>query len=133
MKVKLKEDPKEWRKTTLLTALGVVLLCSFLRWRGILSNGSWHTILAAMGVVALTACLFPRLFRGFYRGSTWVGFYLSQALARVVLALMFFLLLTPLSLVFRLAGKDPLQIRRRQSVMTYWHPAKETSPLDRLF
>src|SRR5437899_2037420 len=133
MKVKLKEDPKEWRKTTLLTALGVALLCSLLHWRGILSTRSWCAVLAAMGVVAVSACLYPRWFRGFYRGSTRVGFYTSQALARVVLALIFVLLLTPLGLILRLAGKDPLQMRRRGSVTTYWHQAKEASPLDRLF
>ena len=133
MKVKLKEDPREWRKTTLLTTLGVALLSSLLRWRGVLANRSWLTVLAAMGLVSLAACFFPRLFRGFYRVSTRVGFFLSQVIAGVVLALIFVLLLTPLSMVFRLAGKDLLQLRRRRAAETYWQAAKETGPLDRLF
>jgi hypothetical protein len=133
MNVKLKEDPKEWRKTTLLTALGLVLVSTILRWRGLLPARYWIAVLAAMGLIALSACLRPRWFRGFYRGSTKVGYYLSQAIARGILELMFLLLITPLGLVLRLAGKDPLQIRRRPDATSYWHPAKETSPLDRLF
>jgi hypothetical protein len=133
MKVKLKEDPKEWRKTTLLTALGVVILSTLLRWRRVLPSSYWAAALALMGVIAITAWFWPRWYRGFYRMSTRVGFYSSQAIARVILAILFIFLLTPLSLILRLAGKDPLQLKRLPGSATYWHAAKETSPLDRLF
>jgi len=133
MKVKLKEDPREWRKTTLLTALGVVFISTLLHWRRVVSDRYWLVILAAMIVVAIAACFYPRWFRGFYRSSTRVGFYLSQALARVVLALIFLLLITPLSLLLRLAGKDPLLIKRQPASTSYWRAAKEPGSLDRLF
>ena len=133
MKVKLKEDPKEWRKTTLLTALGVVILSTLLRWRRILPGNYWAIALGSMGVVAITAWFWPRWYRGFYRVSTRVGFYSSLAVARVILAILFVVLLTPWSLVMRLAGKDPLHLKRVRGSASYWHPAKETSPLDRQF
>lgn len=133
MKVKLKEDPKEWRKTTLLTALGVVILSSLLRWRRVLPSSSWAAVLAVSGIVAMTAWLWPRWYRGFYRVSMQIGFYSSQAIARVILALLFVVLLTPLSLVLRLVGKDPLQLKHVQGSTSFWHPTKETSPLDRMF
>ena len=85
MKVKLKEDPKEWRKTTLLTALGLVIVSTLLRWRHILPRPYWTGALAILGVVALTAWFWPRWYRGFYRVSTRVGFYSSQAVARWIL------------------------------------------------
>jgi hypothetical protein len=133
MKVKLKEDPKEWRKTTLLTALGLVLLGTVLRWRGILANRSWSLLLAVMALVGISAWLRPRWYRGFYRVSTRIGFHLSQAIARVILAMIFILLLAPLSLILRLTGNDPLQLKPRKNSPTYWHPAKESGPMDRLF
>jgi len=133
MKVKLKEDPKEWRKTTWLTTLGVVLLSTFLRWRRILPGSYWVAVLMVMGMVAITAWFWPQWYRGFYRLSTRAGFYSSQAVARVVLAVVFVLLVTPLSLVFRLAGKDPLQLKRSRDSTSYWHSSKEPSPLDRQF
>src|SRR5690242_11501748 len=133
MKVKLKEDPKEWRKTTLLTAVGVVILCRLLRWRRVLPSRYWAAILAVMGVVAITAWCWPRWYRGFYRVSTRIGFYSSQALVRAALASLFVLLLTPWSVLLRLAGKDPLHLKRVRGSPSYWHAAKETSPLDLQF
>jgi len=52
---------------------------------------------------------------------------------RVVLAVIYLLILTPAGLALRLAGKDPLQLRRPPHAPTYWRPAKDSSPLDRLF
>jgi hypothetical protein len=133
MKVKFKEDPKAWRKTTLLTVLGAVIVCTVLRWRGVLPWNYWATTVILLAVVAITAWFWPRRYRGFYRVSTRIGFYSSQAFARVILALVFVLLLTPWSWVMRLAGKDPLRLKRIRTSASYWHPARQTSPLDRQF
>jgi hypothetical protein len=50
-----------------------------------------------------------------------------------VLILFFILILTPLGLILRLAGKDPLQLKRPPDAGTCWHQARESSSLDRLF
>jgi|SRR5215471_2318118 len=133
MRVRLKEDPKEWRKSVLLTASGFVLVGTFLHWRKLLSTPYWTTLIMLMAFVAMSACFRPGWYRGFYRLSTRVGFHLNQMLARILLALVFILLLTPLSLILRFAGKDALQLKSRRSSPTYWHPSKQSSPLDRLF
>lgn len=133
MRVKLKEDPKEWRKSTWLTLGGVALLSSVLRWRHILAQRVWLSVLALCALIAVMAWLQPRWFRGYYRVSTRAGFWLSQALARVILVLVFLLLITPLALLRRILGKDSLRLKRLEKVDTYWLPAKPTGPLDRLF
>lgn len=133
MKVRLKEDPREWRKNVWLTALAVALVSSLLRWRRVFSNSIWELILALLALVALLVWLRPRWFRGFYRVSTRAGFWLSQIFARVFLSVLFIFVLVPLGLVLRLMGKDPLRLKRRADVSTYWTEARETSPLDRLF
>ena len=38
MKPNLRDEPKEWRKSALLTALGLVIMSSLLRWRQMLAN-----------------------------------------------------------------------------------------------
>ena len=88
---------------------------------------------AVLAVVAVGALLQPRWFRGWYRLSLRLGFYSSQFIGRGVLALLFIFILTPLGLVLRLAGKDPLQLKRPRDAVTCWHPAKNSGPLDRLF
>ena len=133
MRLRLKEEPREWRKSALLSALGAALLSSVLRWRHVLAPGTWVAILAVLAVVALLACLRPRWFRGYYRISARLGFWSSQFVARVVLILVFALLVTPLGLLFRLMGKDALRLKRRRNLDTYWQTSKQTSPLDRSF
>ncbi len=133
MKLTYREDPREWRKSVWLTALGLALLSSLLRWRRHLPAHAWVGLLLGLGLVALAAGLQPRWFRAWYRLSLWLGFYSSQFLGRCALVIFFACILTPLGLVLRLAGKDPLRLRRPRRAATYWQQTRESNPLDRLF
>jgi len=133
MKLNFKEDPKEWRKSALLTVLGLTIISSLLGWRRHLPLNVWCAVLAVLALVAASALLQPRWYRGWYRLSLRLGFYSSQFIGRCVLILFFIFILTPLGFILRLAGKDPLQLKRPRDMATCWHPAKNSSPLDRLF
>jgi hypothetical protein len=133
MKLKLKEDPKEWRKAALMSALGLAVLSSLLRWRRVLPVAAWVLVLCLLAAVAVAAALRPPWFRGYYRVSARLGFAISQMAGRIVLALFFFIILTPLGLVLRLFGKDPLRLRRPVGVESYWSEVRRKSSLDRLF
>jgi hypothetical protein len=133
MKLRLKEDPKEWRKSVLLTVVGLAVISSVLRWRGVLLGSTWACVLAVAAITAGLCWLRPRWFRGYYRFSLRVGFAVSQVIGRVVLFLIFLLLVTPLALVFRIAGKDALGLKRRKGVKSYWNTARPLTPLDRMF
>ena len=133
MKIIYKEDPREWRKSVWLTALGLAILSSVLRWRRHLPVNAWCALLAVLALVSLAVLLQPRWFRGWYRFSLWVGFHSSQFVGRCVLALFFIFIITPLGLVLRALGKDSLQLKRRPNAATYWHSARDCNPLDRLF
>lgn len=133
MKINFKEDPKEWRKSALLTLLGLAMISSLFRWRKHLPQNFWLLLLAMLACAAVCAVLRPRWFRGLHRLSVRLGFYSSQFIGRCVLALFFIFVMTPLGWALRLAGKDPLQLTRPNKPATYWRPAKACSPLDRLF
>ena len=133
MKLTYRENPQEWRKSVWLTALGLALLSSLLHWRRHLPAHAWLGLLLGLGLVALAAGVQPRWFRGWYRLSLRLGFHSSQFLGRCALVIFFAFILTPLGLVLRLAGKDPLRLRRYRPAATYWQEARESNPLDRLF
>ncbi len=133
MRLKFKEDPKEWRKTALLTATGLAVLATVLCWRRVLPPTVWVVILSALVGAGCGACLRPRWFRGYYRLSQRLGFHFSQGVGYVILALFFLLVMTPLGLGLRLLRKDLLRLKRNQKAGTYWSPARETGSLDRLF
>ena len=133
MKLNLKDEPQHWRKSALLAAFGLMLMSSLLRWRQVLTTPVWLAILSALALVLLTAWLRPRWFRGYHLFSMRLGFALSRIIGRVLLVLFFLFILTPVGWMLRLAGKDPLQLKRPANATTFWQPAKDASPLDRLF
>jgi hypothetical protein len=133
MKLNLKDEPKEWRKSALLAALGLALVSSVLRWRQVLGSPIWLVVLATLALTAIAALLQPRWFRGYHRFSMRLGFALSQGLGRGALILFFIFILTPVGFLLRLSGKDPLQLKRPANTDTFWRTAKDPSPLDRLF
>ncbi|HUD48340.1 MAG TPA: SxtJ family membrane protein [Candidatus Baltobacteraceae bacterium] len=134
MKLKLKEEPKEWRKAVWMSALGLALLSSLLRWRRVLPVAAWGLILCALAALAVAAARRPRWFRGYYRFSAKVGFVLSQIAGHIVLVLLFFIVVTPLGLALRMMGKDPLRLRHPVGAAeSYWSEVRGNSSLDRLF
>jgi hypothetical protein len=133
MKIKYKEDPKEWRKSTLLTVLGLALISAVLDWRKDILIKSWPVVVLTLGLATLCVLVRPRWFRGWYRLSLRLGFYSSQFIGRCILAAFFVCILTPVGFALRLMGKDPLLLKSSKASATYWHAVRDTGPLDRLF
>jgi hypothetical protein len=133
MRLIYKEDPKEWRKSALLTSVGLTVISFVLRWRHVITTQTWTIILLLMASVAACACLRPGWFRLWYRFSIWLGFVITEVIGRLVLAIFFILIITPLGLLLRAIGKDLLSLRRPRGAFSYWHTPKDPGPLDRLF
>jgi hypothetical protein len=89
----------------------LLLVAGFLWWRGRITNAE---ILAGLGavlvVLGLTA---PRLLK--YPSAAWWKFamILGYVNARVILTIAFLLVLTPMSIIWRLIGRDPLAIKKQ--------------------
>ena len=133
MRLHFKEDPKEWRKAALLGLIGPAAIIGVLRWRGVVSTTFLTAALAVIALVALCAWMRPRWFRGYYRFMTRLGFYIIQVLGKVVLAALFFVILTPFGWILRLSGKDLLQLKSPRDRQTFWQPARQDSSLDSMF
>jgi hypothetical protein len=50
-----------------------------------------------------------------------------------MLTALFIVIVTPVGFVLRMLGRDPLRLKRRGTAETYWHKAKDPSPLKRLY
>ena len=133
MKLNLKDEPREWRKSALLAAFGLALISSLLRWRHHLGNQTWLAILAVLALAAVSAMIQPRWFRGYHLFSMRLGFAISRLLGKVFLTLIFIFIITPLGWLLRLLGKDLLQLKPPVKTETYWQRAKDSGPLDRMF
>ena len=76
---------------------------------------------AGLGVLALLLGLvWPKANLPIYVGLTIVAYPIGFVLSFVILGVLFYLVLTPVGLFFRLIGRDGLQVRPDPSAKSFW-------------
>lgn len=79
------------------------------------------TTFAVLGTVAaLFSLVAPRANRILYVGLTLLAFPIGFVLSYVIMGTLFFLIIGPIAVVFRLLGRDPLHRGYERSASTYW-------------
>jgi hypothetical protein len=84
--------------------------------------------LAIAAAFALVAQLRPELLAGMNRQWMRLGLLLGRIVSPVALGILFYLVLTPLGALMRLAGKDPLRRKLDTAAPSYWLPRKPPGP-----
>lgn len=77
-------------------------------------------VLGAVSLVGLVGLLKPATVRWLFIGATVAAFPIGWLVTQVILAVMFYLVLMPLALVFRCVRRDALQLRRRPEQTSLW-------------
>ena len=76
---------------------------------------------ASLGVLsAFFSLIAPKANKPIFLGLTLLSYPIGFVLSYVIMGVLFFGLITPLGLVFRLIGKDPLNRRFDRGATTYW-------------
>jgi hypothetical protein len=132
MRLKLREEPKEWQKFVAVLMV-IPVVGTALMWRkGVWSDQLFYVATGVAVALILMALIWPRPFRAVYRVGMTISFYVGQAMGMVLLSIFFFLCVTPLALVLRVLGKDVLRLKRSKGE-SYWQPAKSSTRFDRQF
>jgi hypothetical protein len=85
-------------------------------------------ILAVLAVaIGIPGLVMPRLVRFIYVAAMILTFPIGWLVSKVMLACMFFLVFTPVGILFRLIGRDLLKLRRQPATATYWVPKEISS------
>ena len=88
------------------------------------------------GLAAMCGCLSmsaPATLRPLYVGLTAVSLPIGYVVSHVVMAILFFGILTPIGLVFRLMGRDPLCRRFDPDSQTCWTPQSPVTDVKRYY
>jgi Saxitoxin biosynthesis operon protein SxtJ len=86
-------------------------------WKGRSSAFGW----GAVAVVFLAAALLaPALLGPLNRGWRRLALLLSKVTTPIVMGVLFFVVLTPVGIIMRLTGKDPLRLRFERDSPSYW-------------
>jgi hypothetical protein len=129
IKLNLRPEPRILRQFAWIAAFALPLLGAFFlrsgSWYDVTSWGWKHTavlVLAGIGVVQLLALLAGsrQPTQALYAVLALVAFPIGFALSHVLIAAIYYLVITPIALVFRLMGRDVLGRRVDRTLPTYW-------------
>jgi Saxitoxin biosynthesis operon protein SxtJ len=80
------------------------------------------------GVFLVAALVVPKALAPLNRLWMRFGLLLHRIVNPVVLSIMFFVVVTPIGLLMRALGKDPLRLRLDREARTYWIPRDPPGP-----
>lgn len=98
------------------TALVILGLYGIIRHRSLTIYGACIAVGVIFGLLAVVA---PRALAPLNKAWFYLGLGLGKIVNPIVLGIIFFGILTPISMLIRLFGRDVLQLKRR-SVTSYW-------------
>lgn len=116
-----KQQPPHFQERSFGVSVGGVLIAvaAYFAWRSRMDRATWLAAIGAVLVIlGLTA---PTLLK--YPSKVWwkMAMVLGYVNARVILTIAFLILLTPMGLLWRVIGKDPLARRRKN--WSGWSPS----------
>lgn len=86
----------------------------------------WALVVAAAFLLAALAV--PRILGPLNRLWLRIGLILHACISPVIMGLVFYTTVTPIGVVRRLLGKDPLRLRWDRDAVTYWIERKPPGP-----
>lgn len=110
-------DRKEWR--TFAVGLGLILgvIGGVMLLKG---SPNYIWLFVAHGASMLIGLLCPVLIKPLFIGFSYLGFGMGWVMTRVILFILFYLVLTPISLLARLVGKRFLDLKFDRQPDSYW-------------
>lgn len=109
---------------------GLVGLIAFYRFGAPrVAYGLWGfgVVAGALGLIWLPVA------RWLYLGLIYATYPIGFVVSHVMLLILYYLVLTPIGLVLRLLGKDPLGKRPDPGASTYWQPHDQVTDVERYF
>ena len=92
-----------------------------------------YVLWASAGICALLGLTAPLALRPLFVGLTLVSLPIGFVVSHVIMFVVFYVVLTPVGLVFRLVGYDPLNRKLEPEARSYWVQRKLDQDTKRYF
>ncbi len=104
----------------LLIAFGVIV--AFVLSRRLDSTTPSLAVVSATSLIGLVGLIGPSLVRPIYVVWMALAFPIGWTVSHLMMAAVYYLVLTPIGLTMRLFGHDPMQRKIDREAKTYWQP-----------
>ena len=88
--------------------------CALVGWSIARKTGHWHEVeigWAIAGTVSIAGLVFPPLIRPIFVGLILLTYPIGWVVSHVLLGAIFYGIVTPIGIILRLTGHDPLQLK----------------------
>jgi hypothetical protein len=110
-----------------LVFVGIFLIAAVYGWYKQFSSAWVGIFLVLASIFLLCALIAPKLLRPLNKAWYQLGLLLGRIVSPIVLGVIFFIIITPVAIVTRLAGRDALKLRK-QDVDSHWIDRKPPGP-----
>lgn len=125
-----KKDLRLFGRAALIASILITILLFLIKGLAL----KWCAVIVGVGVaICFCSIISIRLTRWIYLGLTWLTFPIGLIISFILLAIIYYCLLTPLGLIFRLIGRDSLQRKFDKSAKSYWIPHRPCDNTERYF
>lgn len=112
-----KPDSKELRTFAVTIAIAFIALGGLILWR----KGETGLISAGIGAaILISGLVWPQSLTLPYKGWMALALVLGFIMTHIILGLVYYLVLTPIGLIMRMLGKNPLRARSGPDAPSYW-------------
>lgn len=145
MKLQLQPDRRMLRQFAWASLVLLPAVSFFLAWRHGLPT-PWALAVGGLGVLvalaqigaflvseALGELLEKTIAKPVFQGLMLVAYPIGLVVSTVLIAAIFYVVITPIGLVFRLIGRDVMGKRLDPAKATYWHDRGAPRPADSYF
>ena len=133
--IEINSDPTT-RQLRTFGALWFPLFCAVVAlavWRGTHTELPWIVAGSVAGLSLLLALALPKALKPVFVGLMIVSFPIGWMVSHVLITLVYYAVITPLGLLVRLFGKDPMSRNIDSAASTYWVKLPEPAPKSRYF
>jgi hypothetical protein len=105
--------------------------CALVGWSIARKTGHWHEVeigWAIAGIISIAGLVFPPLIRPIFVGLILLTYPIGWVVSHVLLGLIFYGIVTPIGIILRVTGHDPLQINAPLGNSLWKSPTGKTDP-----
>lgn len=84
--------------------------------------------LVLIGLIGLAGLLKPAIVKYLFISATITAMPLGWVMMQLMLAIMFYIVLTPIAFIRRVCGRDALQLKHQDAKESYWVPRGNPPP-----
>jgi hypothetical protein len=122
----IKGNKSEWKKFGITMGIILSVIGFFLLWK---KNNNYNYILFLAAAFFITGLILPSILRPIYKAWMALAVVMNFIMTRVIMAVIFYLIVTPTGLIASLTGKKFLDMKIDKSAKSYWIIREKTNKL----